>query len=129
MRADVRDAPDPPLLVQCDLSWEESHATAFHWVTGPSVVRLDAADNVSAVLRSRRVGCRHRPACGRRMLRLRRANRSGLGCFSPWPWGDRFETLHVDCVDVKGWRLIATNDKSKLRSFALSVNDKGQLHC
>jgi hypothetical protein len=56
-----------------DLSWEKSHATAFHGVTGPSVVRLDAADNVSAALRSRPVGCRHRPACGRRILRLRRA--------------------------------------------------------
>jgi hypothetical protein len=66
--ADVRDAPDSPLLVRCDLSWKKSHATAFYGVTRPSVVRPDAADDVPAVLRSRRVGCRHRPACGRRML-------------------------------------------------------------
>ena len=41
MRGDVRDASFPPLLVPRDLSWEESHATAFHGVTGPSVVRLE----------------------------------------------------------------------------------------
>src|SRR6267378_3507338 len=43
---------------------ERSRAAAFDGVTGPAVVRLDAADNVPAALRSRRVECRHRLTCG-----------------------------------------------------------------
>lgn len=41
------------MLVRYDLSWEKSYATAFHGVTGPSAVRLDAAGNLPAALRSR----------------------------------------------------------------------------
>lgn len=41
------------MLVRCDSFWEKSQATAVVGVTGPSVVRLDAADILPAALRSR----------------------------------------------------------------------------
>jgi hypothetical protein len=119
----VRDASYPPLIVPRDVSWEKSRATACRWVTGSAVVRLDAADNVSAARRSRRVECRYRLACGRRVLRLRRANRSGLGCFSPRIYGPAAsKQLHVTWAIVEEWRSIATRDEINLRSIGNAVN-------
>jgi hypothetical protein len=43
---DVRDAPNPPHARAVRLVLGEVVRAAFHGVTGPSVVRLDAAGNV-----------------------------------------------------------------------------------
>ena len=102
------------MLVRCDLSWEKSHATAVDGVTGPSVVRLDAADNNAgrsqvAVALSAVVGC------DRVTVPV-----SGASCRGPGV--DGLEALHVTWAIVEEWRWIATRDDSKLGALANAVN-------
>ena len=83
-------------------------------VADPSVVRLDAADNVSAALKSRRVGCRHRPACGCRILRLRLRQPFRPGASRRGRWAVGLEAAPRDLGHRGGVRWIATRDDSKL---------------
>jgi hypothetical protein len=64
---------------------------------------------LSAALRSRSRWVPSPTAYGRRILRLRLANRSGLGCFSPRTYRPAAsKQLHVTWAIVEGWRSIAT---------------------
>ncbi len=82
--ADVRDASSLHMTVLGDISWREVACNSFDGVTGPSVVRLDATDNVPVSLHV--AVALSAVADGRGLsgfFGCDRSSRSGLGCFSP----------------------------------------------